>query len=121
LYKKISNNNKPIIIIRDFLGINILGLADNNCVYISKIGGLNIYTVLHELAHTCGNLHHDIKFRIDLVELVSHFIGKKEGMALKKIFTSNKLKMKMPETILEPLEWLDKYNKMIIVRSKSNK
>ena len=51
-------------------------LKENNCPY----------TIIHEFAHLCGNMHHDIGFRRDVIKLASVFIGKDFGNQLKKEF-----------------------------------
>ena len=40
-------------------------LAQTNCPY----------TIIHEFAHLCGNMHHDIGFRRDVIKLSSRFFG----------------------------------------------
>ena len=42
------------------------------------------YTVIHEFAHLCGNMHHDIGFRRDVIKLASMFISKEFGNILKR-------------------------------------
>ena len=51
-------------------------LKENNCPY----------TIIHEFAHLCGNMHHDIGFRRDVIKLASMFISKEFGNILKKQF-----------------------------------
>ena len=48
------------------------------------------YTIIHEFAHLCGNMHHDIGFRRDVIKLASVFIGKEFGNELKKQFKNMK-------------------------------
>ena len=58
-------------------------LKENNCPY----------TIIHEFAHLCGNIHHDIGFRRDVIKLASVFLGKEFGNILKKNFKDAKLKI----------------------------
>lgn len=124
LYKELSRNNKPTLKIVDHLTSSLLGnktvagCATATCVTINRTCGLSRHVVIHELTHTCGNPHHDIKFRADEIKLVSEFIGKKEGTGLKKSFTSHKLKTKLPDKFMSPTQWLESYKKMENIRNK---
>ena len=80
--------------------------------------GYNQYTILHELAHCSGNMHHDVSFRQDLVKLVSRFLGRKQAKHLKQCFLSDGLKMTIKNTVKEPEVWLASYNKMAAMRRK---
>lgn len=84
---------------------------DRNC-------GLNQYVVLHELAHACGNMHHDISFRKDLLRLVSRFMGRDKAKALLAEFRKNKLKMSRKQTVKTPEQWLASYQKMEKLRQR---
>jgi len=77
--------------------------------------GLNEYVILHELAHLCGHMHHDLSFRLCLVALVSRFMGTEKGKALKKAFRDGGLKMSRtsPKT---PEKWLESYYRMAEMR-----
>ncbi len=76
------------------------------------------YTILHELAHCAGFMHHDIGFRQTIVKLVSRFMGRDAAKALKKEFKANGLKMTIKNKILEPLEWVAAKEKMQRLREK---
>ena len=73
IYKELSNNNYPRLIIKDIIknsklkGKYAAGQATQNCVELSRDCGLQKATILHELSHTCGNPHHDIKFSEDQI------------------------------------------------------
>lgn len=73
--------------------------------------GLNEYTVLHELAHLCGHMHHDLSFRLCLVALVSRFMGKENAKALKISFREGGLKMSR-RSPMTPERWLNSYFRM---------
>jgi hypothetical protein len=77
--------------------------------------GMNEYTVLHELAHLCGHMHHDLPFRLCLVSLVSRFMGKDVGKALKISFREGGLKMSR-RAPMTPERWLESYLRMEKVR-----
>ena len=67
--------------------------------------GLNQYVLFHELAHCVGNMHHDTEFRIDLLKLVSRFIGKEQATYLKKCFKEKKLKLSINRKVMAPEQW----------------
>ena len=92
----------------------------NGVISLRPNCGTNKYTLLHELAHTAGNMHHDIGFRVDLVKLVSRFLGTDMAKDLKKEFRSRKLKMSVSQNIQSPLKWLESYQKMAAMRDKNH-
>ena len=77
------------------------------------------YTILHELAHCAGCMHHDVTFRQTLVKLVSRFMGVAASKALKNEFKAMGLKMSVRTKILSPLEWLESKNKMKKLRESA--
>ena len=74
------------------------------------------YTIVHEFAHLCGNMHHDIGFRRDVIKLSSMFLGKEFGMILKKSFKDAKLKITTGSYILPPGNWIEKVIRMEKIR-----
>ena len=80
--------------------------------------GLNQYVLLHELAHSIGNMHHDTQFRIDLLKLVSRFIGKEQATYLKKCFKEKKLKLSINKNVLTPDAWMKMKLRMEKAREK---
>ena len=80
--------------------------------------GLNQYVLLHELAHSVGNMHHDTQFRIDLLKLVSRFIGKEQATYLKKCFKEKKLKLSINKNVLNPDAWMKMKLRMEKAREK---
>ena len=93
------------------------GMAYGSHINLS-VSGYNQYTILHELAHCCGNMHHDISFRRDLLKLVSRFLGRENAKCLKNAFKTHGLKLTMKRTVKEPLEWFATYNKMAEMRGR---
>ena len=79
--------------------------------------GYNQYTILHELAHCCGNMHHDVSFRRDLVRLISRFVGSEQAKYLKQCFLSDGLKMSMKSSVKSPEAWLRQYYKLEEMRA----
>ena len=127
IYKELSNNNYPRLIIKDIIknsklkGKYAAGQATQNCVELSRDCGLQKATILHELSHTCGNPHHDIKFREDQIKLVNEFFGNKYSFELNRCYKNNKLKTKVVDKIMEPQEWLKNYEKITKARTKIKK
>jgi len=76
------------------------------------------YTIIHELAHLCGNMHHDIGFRRDVLILASRFISPVFAKTLKKDFKDAGFKIKTSTSIKTPTSWLESYNKMALMRAK---
>ena len=83
-------------------------LKENNCPY----------TIVHEFAHLCGNMHHDIGFRRDVIKLASMFISKEFGNILKKSFKDAKLKITTSNHILSPEEWIKSVFRMKEIRER---
>ena len=78
------------------------------------------YTIIHEFAHLCGNMHHDIGFRRDVIKLSSVFLGKEFGMILKKSFKDAKLKITTGSYILPPGNWIEKVIRMEKIRESNS-
>ena len=83
-------------------------LKENNCPY----------TIVHEFAHLCGNMHHDIGFRRDVIKLSSMFLGKEFGNILKKSFKNAKLKITTGSHIMSPEKWIESVVRMEKIREK---
>ena len=80
--------------------------------------GLDEYTLLHELAHQTPNaMHHGVQFRINLIRLVSRFMGTHAAKELKTSFKKKKLKMSMPQP-RSPESWYKSYKRMEEMREK---
>ena len=84
----------------------------NGKITLCPRGGMNQYTLLHEMAHQCGARHHDVKFRQILVKLVSRFMGRDMAKKLKQEFRNVGLKMSQTSTIKSPQRWLEDYYRM---------
>lgn len=124
-YRELSKNNQPKLYIEDSItstklkGAKTAGCATQSYVKFARDCGMDKHTILHELSHTCGNAHHDIKFREDHIKLVKAFLGNKYATTLKKCYSLYKLKSKVPEKIMTPEEWFASYQK--IINAKKNK
>ena len=85
-------------------------LQENNCPY----------TIVHEFAHLCGNMHHDIGFRRDVIKLSSMFLGKEFGNILKKSFKDAKLKITTGSHIMSPEQWIASVMRMEKIRESKS-
>jgi|MDSZ01.2.fsa_nt_gb hypothetical protein len=94
------------------------GVSYGGRVQLDRNYGLNQYVLLHELAHECGNRHHDIQFRKDLIRLVSRFMGRAQAKCLLGEFRKKKLKMSRKQNIKTPEQWLAGYLKMEGLRQR---
>jgi len=74
--------------------------------------GLDEYTLIHELAHQTPNaMHHGVQFRINVVKLVSRFMGTDAAKELKAQFKKRKLKLSMSQP-RSPESWFKSYKRM---------
>tara|TARA_B100000212_G_scaffold338149_1_gene314213 strand:- start:231 stop:890 length:660 start_codon:yes stop_codon:yes gene_type:complete len=76
------------------------------------------YTIIHEFAHLCGNMHHDIGFRRDVIKLSSRFFGVEFAKILKGQFKKNKLKVTVSQHIMTPEKWIDSVMRMEKIREE---
>jgi len=80
--------------------------------------GLDEYTLIHELAHQTPNaMHHGVQFRINVVRLVSRFMGTDVAKELKAQFKKRKLKMSIPQP-RSPQSWYKSYKRMEKLRER---
>ena len=118
---KIGSNGghkNPILVKKTFRGATagracwngVMELQENNCPY----------TIIHEFAHLCGNMHHDIGFRRDVIKLASVFIGKDFGNQLKKEFKAVKLKITTGSHIMSPEQWIASVMRMEKIRERNS-
>jgi len=84
-------NNYPTVVQSKSRSKKLAGSTDGKVVSLDLISGLNIYTLLHELAHTLGHMHHGRSFRQTLLTLVGQFMGAKPKKILKEEFKKKKL------------------------------
>ena len=76
------------------------------------------YTIVHEFAHLCGNMHHDIGFRRDVLKLSSRFLGTEFAGMLKQRFKDAKLKITTGSHIMSPEKWIESVVRMEKIRNK---
>ncbi len=125
-YQKLCDNrvgsngghNNPSLVKKKFRGATAgratfygaMELQENNCPY----------TIVHEFAHLCGNMHHDIGFRRDEIKLASMFLGKEFAMILKKCFKDAKLKITTGSHIMSPEQWIASVIRMEKIRERNS-
>ena len=117
LWAELCGGDRKVITVDSFNARRWAGMTYGSHINLS-VSGYNQYVILHELAHCCGNMHHDVSFRRDLVRLVSRFLGREQAKTLKQCFLSDGLKMTIKNKIKSPSEWLASYNKMAAMRAK---
>ena len=88
----------------------VMELQENNCPY----------TIIHEFAHLCGNMHHDIGFRRDVIKLSSMFLGQEFARQLKKNFKDAKLKVTTGNHIMSPEQWIASVMRMEKIRESKS-
>lgn len=97
------------------------GMSYGHAIHLSthkKNNGLNQIILLHELAHSAGNMHHDVSFRNTYIRLVSRFVGREQAKYLRKMYVKRGLKMVIKNKVLSPEEWLIRYKRLEKNRSK---
>ena len=125
-YQKLCDNrvgsngghNNPSLVKKKFRGATAgratwygaMELQENNCPY----------TIVHEFAHLCGNMHHDIGFRRDVIKLASMFMRKEFAMILKKCFKDAKLKITTGSHIMSPEQWIASVMRMEKIRERNS-
>lgn len=115
----VSKKYNPTIALKERnTGRGFAGWTDGHLVTLDSIAGLDEYTLLHELAHCLGHLHHGRSFRRALLELVGAFIGVDAKKMLKKEFTERKLKCGAESKPLSYEKWLESKKKMERIRGR---
>ena len=83
---------QPVVVLKERnTGRGTAGWTDGRTVTLDSHAGLDEYTLLHELAHCLGHMHHGRSFRRALLELVGAFIGSEAKKTLKAEFKKRKL------------------------------
>ena len=111
-------SNVTHIALSTMTGHRTAGRAWRNNIDLNIRSGMNQYVLLHEMAHSAGNMHHDTQFRIDLLKLVSRFIGKEQANYLKKCFKEKNLKLSINKNVLNPDAWMKMKLRMEKAREK---
>ena len=108
---------QPAVVLKERnTGRGTAGWTDGWSVTLDSKAGLDEYTLLHELAHCLGHMHHGRSFRRALLELVGAFIGSDAKKILKEEFTKRKLKCGTERKPLSFEKWKQAKEKMEMIR-----
>jgi len=107
----------PTLNVRPFRG-RTAGRAWRGHIDLCAMNGMDAYTLLHEMAHVAGHMHHDVSFRQCIVRLTSRFIGASAAKFLKKCFKEQGLKMSISHKVQQPEDWLVGYQRLAMAREK---
>jgi len=108
---------KPIILAAKRESKRLGGHTDGHRVTLYK-SGLCKYTLLHELAHCLGHMHHGRSFRKTVLALVGTFLGADHKKELKRCFKEQGLKYgdaRKPKTFEQ---WQKSYTHMMLLRHR---
>lgn len=109
---------QPAIVLKErSTGRGTQGWTDGWSVVLDGKVGLDEYTLLHELAHCLGHMHHGRSFRRALLELVGAFMGSDYKYLLKAEFTKRKLKCGKAREPLTFAQWNAARKKMEKIRN----
>jgi hypothetical protein len=97
-------------------GRRTAAFTNGRSITVDPLCGLDAYTMLHELTHCLGHMHHGRSFRKDLLKLVSRFIGADASKALKAEFKKAKLPCGEPRKPMSFDQWVATKNKMKKIR-----
>lgn len=97
-------------------GRGTAGFATMHKVTLDTQVGLNKYTLLHELTHTLGHMHHGRSFRKTLLGMVGAFMGAKEKAILQAEFKKRKLAFGDARKVLEFDAWAERKARLTGVR-----
>ena len=109
---------QPAVVLKERnTGRGAAGWTDGWSVTLDSKAGLDEYTLLHELAHCLGHMHHGRSFRRALLELVGAFIGADAKKILKEEFAKRKLKCGKARQPLTFAQWNAARKKMEEIRN----
>tara|TARA_B100002019_G_scaffold272380_1_gene267546 strand:- start:2319 stop:2918 length:600 start_codon:yes stop_codon:yes gene_type:complete len=98
-------------------GRGTAGFTDGQKVTLDTRVGLNKYTLLHELTHCLGHMHHGRSFRYTLLKMVGAFMGAKEKKILASEFKKRKLAYGKAKKPLEFEQWKEMRNRLEKIRN----
>jgi hypothetical protein len=95
------------------------GCTDGMTVSLCPTSGLDKYTLLHELTHCLGHMHHGRSFRQTLLEMVGAFMGSAEKKILKNEFKRKGLACGNARKALSYHKWIESRDRMARLREKT--
>lgn len=111
-------SSSPKIVAMNSRNKKMSGYTDGRTVTLSPTNGFNKYTLLHELAHCLGHMHHGRSFRQCVLELVGTFMGSAEKKLLKAEFKKSKLPCGEPRKPMTFPQWKAAKERMEVLREK---
>ena len=99
-------------------GRKTAGFTNGRRIVLDPYAGMNVYVLLHEMAHCLGHMHHGRSFRRDLLKLVSRFMGRPQAATLKNAFKAHKLPCGDARKPLSFDAWKAARDRMVNAREK---
>lgn len=94
------------------------GFTNGYTVTLDSYCGFDAYTLIHELTHCLGHMHHGRSFRKTLLSMVGVFLGAECKKVLKEEFKNRKLAFGGARKPMSYEQWLEARNRMEKLRSK---
>ena len=110
-------DSNPQVVAMSRRNKKLSGFTNGRTVTLSE-SGLNRYTLLHELAHCLGHMHHGRSFRQCLLKLVGVFMGAEEKKILKHEFKRKGLACGNARKALSYDKWIAARDRMEDLRTK---
>jgi len=111
-------HRQPAVVLKERnTGRGTAGWTDGWTVTLDSRAGLDEYTLLHELAHCLGHMHHGRSFRRALLELVGGFMGIESKKILKAEFKKRKLSFGDARKPMEFEQWRASVQRMEKMRN----
>ena len=109
---------QPAVVLKERnTGRGTAGWTDGRTVTLDSHAGLDEYTLLHELTHCLGHMHHGRSFRRALLELVGGFMGIESKKILKAEFKKRKLSFSDARKPMEFEQWRASVQRMEKMRN----
>ena len=99
-------------------GRGMAGFTNGDVVTLDAKCGMDAYTLIHELTHCLGHMHHGRSFRKALVRMVGTFLGASYKKELKAQFKKQKLNCGDARKPLSFEQWVASRNRMEEMRNK---
>ena len=113
--------NRPEVVVKQqSRGRGTNGWTNGSTVTLDKYSGLDAYTLIHELTHCLGHMHHGRSFRKALLRLVGTFLGAEYKKELKAQFRKNKLACGEAKQPLSFEKWKEMRQRMENIRNGKN-
>lgn len=97
-------------------GRGTAGHTNGYRVTLDTVCGLDAYTLIHELSHCLGHMHHGRSFRKTLLSMVGVFLGAEHKKILKEEFKKAKLACGEPRKPLSYEQWMKAKKRLEKVR-----